>query len=343
MVTQNKKTILIATGLYPPDVGGPSYYAKNLKESFDSLGFKTKICVYGLEKKIPIGLRHFYYFFRVLLMMPGVDYLVALDTFSVGLPVVSVAKILKKRVIIRTGGDFLWETYVNRTKEFITLSSFYAQAKAFRLKEKLIFNLTKWTLKNSWRIVFSTDWQRQIWRVAYGLDLAQTTIIENSFEIKTGAIVNKNDGAKKFLWAGREIFLKNLNLLKTSFMQAQKQKSDLKLELVSGLPQAALFDKIKEVDALVVPSLSEISPNLILEGLSWGKPFILTKENGLAQRFVPCGLLIDPLSESDLTAAILRLAQPEVYETCCLAISNLNFTQTYLDIGREFINLLKQE
>ena len=53
--------ILIATGIYPPDIGGPATYSKLLKEELSKRGLKVDILTYGpagISRKIPKGLRH---------------------------------------------------------------------------------------------------------------------------------------------------------------------------------------------------------------------------------------------------------------------------------------------
>ena len=72
--------ILIATGIYPPDIGGPAKYAKSLRDEFAKLGHKVKIVKYRIEKKLPIGIRHCLYFLRVVLNLPKTDLIIALDT-----------------------------------------------------------------------------------------------------------------------------------------------------------------------------------------------------------------------------------------------------------------------
>ena len=131
--------ILITTGIYPPDVGGPATYAKNLKEEWEKIGYRVKVVFFGLEKKLPTGLRHLYYFFRLLPEITTVNFILILDTFSVGLPALAAAKIFRKKTILRTGGDFLWEQYVQNHQADIILSDFYTQHPKLNFKEKVIF------------------------------------------------------------------------------------------------------------------------------------------------------------------------------------------------------------
>ena len=161
---ENKKLkILITTGIYPPKIGGPAQYAQNIKEEFEKIGHAISVKTYGVEDKLPTGLRHIFFFFKIIPKLLSADAVFILDTLSVGLPTVMACRVFGKKGIIRTGGDFLWEQYVERTKKNILLRNFYQTENSnFSFREKIIFRLTKWTLDNASKIVFSTEWQRDI-------------------------------------------------------------------------------------------------------------------------------------------------------------------------------------
>ena len=80
--------IVIATGLFPPDVGGPAQYAKHLFDEFEKQGHRVKVLSYAHEHSLPQGIRHVFYLIRLFSVLRGVDVIFALDTFSVGLPAV---------------------------------------------------------------------------------------------------------------------------------------------------------------------------------------------------------------------------------------------------------------
>ncbi len=42
---------------------------------------------------------------------------VALDTYSVAFPAVLAAMLFRKKLVLRVGGDFLWEQYLERVKK----------------------------------------------------------------------------------------------------------------------------------------------------------------------------------------------------------------------------------
>jgi len=152
--------ILICSGIYPPDIGGPAQYAQNLFEEFGKQDHSVWVSTYNFEKKLPTGLRHAFFFCKSFIRAAKSDFIIALDTFSVGLPTVILGKLLRKKVLLRVGGDFLWETYTARGGR-LGLKDFYQSMPVLTIKEKIIYGLFNFILKNSY-VVFTTNWQKQI-------------------------------------------------------------------------------------------------------------------------------------------------------------------------------------
>src|SRR3989338_5444786 len=160
--------ILIATGIYPPDIGGPAQYAHSVEEAWKKEGHSVEVLSFRLERKLPTGIRHIYYFFRVLFSLGGVDFVFSPDTFSAALPALLAAKLSGKKLIVRTGGDFLWEQYVERTGDLVLLRDFYkTRVSKFTRKERIVFFLLRLLFRHAHAIIFSTAWQRDIFEKPY--------------------------------------------------------------------------------------------------------------------------------------------------------------------------------
>ena len=200
--------ILIATGIYPPDIGGPAQYARGVEEAWKKQGHEVTVLAFSavcrtgaLSWKLPTGIRHLCYFFCVLFSLRGVDFVFSPDTFSAALPALCAAKLCGKKVIVRTGGDFLWEQYVERTGDLVLLRNFYGNTnyetdtkvrketrlKRLSMKEWLVFRLVRFLFRNADAIIFSTAWQRNIFERPYRLDLKKCFIVENYYEGKAHA------------------------------------------------------------------------------------------------------------------------------------------------------------
>lgn len=162
--------ILITTGLSSGDMGGPAQYGFRLKEEFEKLGHKVKIAQYSsIESAL----------FKILPKVLWSDKIIALDTFSVGVPSVLVAKLFGREVTVRIGGDFLWESYVQRTGERISLRQFNANIPSLNFKEKCIFYFTRLLTRVAPNLAFNTEWQRDIWQRTYGISHAKLSVVKN--------------------------------------------------------------------------------------------------------------------------------------------------------------------
>ncbi|MEK9176734.1 MAG: glycosyltransferase family 4 protein [Patescibacteria group bacterium] len=106
--------VLIATGLYPPDIGGPATYSKFLMEHLPAHGVAVELLPFREVRKYPPLVRHLLFFFKVLARGRSADVLYAQDTFSVGLPTALANLILRKRLFVRVPGDHAWEQGVRR-------------------------------------------------------------------------------------------------------------------------------------------------------------------------------------------------------------------------------------
>ena len=74
----SKKTrILVATGIYPPDIGGPAKYAKKIADEFALRGISVRVISYGVERRLPIGVRHFFYFLKLIFRIRKVDLIIS--------------------------------------------------------------------------------------------------------------------------------------------------------------------------------------------------------------------------------------------------------------------------
>lgn len=327
--------IVIATGIYPPDIGGHSFYAKRLKEELEKQGHIVRLVLYGTLKKFPTGIRHFLYALKLLWNTRGIDGIIAFDTFSVAIPASVVAALTGIPTVNRAGGDFVWESYVERTHDLLPLPVFYAHRERWGLKERLSFRLIQWALSRV-HVVFSSAWMRDMWQEAYGFDSKHIHVIENAIEPRLDLIAHTR---KNFLFYTRKIALKNHEAFRRAFALAKKDHPDIELD-EGVVPHEELSRRIREGYAVVLPSISDITPNYVLESIRAGKPFLLTKYSGYAQRFGTYGVLVDPLSVEDMARGIKELADTAVYKRLTARIAAFNEVHTYADIAREYVALI---
>lgn len=325
--------ILIATPLYPPDIGGPAKYAKELHEAFDAEGHAATIVAYGsLERALPAGIRHLVYFFRLLPHVPRADAMLVLDTWSVGLPALAAAALFRKKLLVRIGGDILWESYVERTGEPVLLSEFYETPRELSFKERLMRAGGRLLARHA-ALLFTTEWQRDIWMQPYELSAARTRVVENEYpEPQKG----KTAKGKVFVAAGRDIALKNKKALHEALTLAKQAHPDIRLD-ERALPPEKHQKRIAECYAVIVPSLSEVNSNTVIEGASAGKPFIMTADSGGRSRLAGAGLYVDTRDPRAVAEAIDALLDPIVYAAYADATRRIR-PHSWKDIATEIIS-----
>lgn len=328
--------ILITTGIYPPEIGGPAQYAKNLKDEWIKQGHNVSVRIFGKFQKYPWGLRHVIFFFYIIPSVIQSDHIVALDAFSAG--VVTVAsKLFSKKIVFRTGGDMLWELYTERTGDAVLLKDFYlTRLSKLSLKEKLIFHLMKWTLRNLSAIVWSTEWQKNIFMKPYGLENQKHFIVENYYGPKE-ADIEPDLRSRTFIASGRDIKLKNIATLKHVFNNIKSKVPENIDLLTSAVDFPRFIEKVKDSYVVIVVSLSEISPNMILDAIRYNRPFICTKEVGIFDRIKNAGIFIDPLDGEEIERAVLCLLEKDEYEKAKQKVREFSFIHTWKEIANEFV------
>ena len=336
VIMSSVKNIVIATPIYSPDIGGPATYAKELFESFTSQGYKVSIVSFGRLKRLPRGISNFCYFFKLLYFSIFADYIIALDIFSVGLPAVVCHFICGNKVVLRVGGDFLWEKFVNRTGNKVLLSEFYLLERKLSFSEKIIFILSKLTISLSQAVIFSTVWQKEIMQKPYDINQKKIKIIENYFP-KT-SFISRSYNKKIILSPSRNNVIKNKVMIDSVCRRLSRQIPDLEYD-DRQVSAEVLREKFSEAYILIVGSLSEVSPNIVCEALKYGLPAILTVDNGLKSRLGDMTVFIDPLSPNSLEEGILSLLDPSFYASCLEAMKNNQYSHSWNEIAQEFIDL----
>src|SRR3989344_600756 len=331
--------VLIATGIYPPQIGGPAKYAGNLAREFGAMGHRVSVSAYGpVERALPFGLRHAFYFLRLLPRFFGADAVLALDTVSVGLPAILCVRLFGKRIVVRPGGDFLWESYVERTGNLVPLPLFYTKAKTLSVKEQLLFRVQRFVLRHASVVAFNTPWLRDIWRHIYELDISKTCIIQN-YCVKEAASA-PTPVKKVFLASGRALKLKNTSGLREAFALVRERQEDISLDDMPSSPDEFL-KRLRECYAVVVASISEVSPNVIFEAVSLGKLFIVTEHSGLPKDLKRAGIEIDPLNIESMSTALLFLSDDAEYAKRKALVSALSCNHGWQEIAKEFIRLFE--
>jgi len=346
--------ILIATSIYPPDIGGSAQYARNLYQTWRDQGHEVIVASYGWERAAPPGLRHLLYFTKILRKGWNADLVLVLDTWTAAVPTMVACKLMNKRYILRTSSDFLWERYVERTGDMVPFRDFYGTRLGHLSdREKILFVAAQKVLRNAAKVIFSTEWQRDIFEKAYDLDPAKNAIVENFCGKKTEPVVPESRvfiGGTRFLtWKNQEILDEAFELAKQALAHNasdQELKNELKQAILTDIEldtSKATYDtfmgRMRRSWAVILVSLSEMSPNIIFDAVSAGVPFILTKENGIADRVRSAAIFVDPLNKKEIAEKIVWLSDPKNRAEQAEKVRQISFTHSWKEIADEIIKI----
>ncbi|PIR53728.1 hypothetical protein COU75_04415 [Candidatus Peregrinibacteria bacterium CG10_big_fil_rev_8_21_14_0_10_42_8] len=352
--------IILATGIYPPQIGGPATYTKELAAQLSKAGYDITVVTYGemveskdwkvesVSKFIPL-IRWWWYSQKLREVGADADVVYAFSSISCGIPLV-LSGIKKPKRVLRLGGDFLWERYTDfgGTK---SLRSFYESP--FILGKWMM----TWLLRRFDHIVFSTEFQQELYEKHYK-KLPRHSVIENALEVESGKwkveSITSPHTPFRLLFMGRTVQFKNIPAL----IDAVAQMPDCFLTIVGegplddmlrkkvehlGLHTRIQFsvsvsgaekrDMFASHDLLVLPSLTDISPNTALEARSWGLPVFLTKETGLSEDLRQGMTLADMTSPKDIVSAIdaVRKDYPSLRTACNIPLKERSWTMVAED------------
>ena len=111
------------------------------------------------------------------------------------------------------------------------------------------------------------------------------------------------------------------------------------IQIMSKMGQEKLFEYIQSSTFGIGPALTEFNPNFILECLSFGKPVLLSRGNGLTAQ-LPEEFLFDPKSAQELERKMSQFFDEEFCKKARETIAGLNLNQTWESVINAHIGLL---
>ena len=216
--SQNSRLkILITTGIFPPDIGGPASYsrvvAKKLSEVFDitlityswawkdsqdkDLPFK----VVRVWKKIPKFLRHLFFLIKVFSEAKNSDLVFSMNAVSSGIPSLIASRILKKKFFLKIVGDYAWEIAVNKNKTSLMLDDFQKVKKRGWIA--ILDSFQTWVCKNAEAVIVPSEYLAKIVK-GWGVPQEKITVIYNGIDFRP-SLLNKEEARKKIGISGNII------------------------------------------------------------------------------------------------------------------------------------------
>jgi glycosyltransferase involved in cell wall biosynthesis len=234
--------ILLATGLFPPEIGGPATYSKLLADEFPKRGISVDVLSFREVRKYPKVVRHIIFLGKCLVRGRSVDIIYAQDPVSVGFPSLMASKMLRKPFVVRIAGDYAWEQAVQRHGVTDSIDDF--QNKKYGTSTEFLRKIQRFVARHAHKVItpshyFQTlvsGWleeQSQVVTIYNGIDLSEVAGIGGAPYVP-GTLVS----------AGRLVTWKGFEAL----VELMKQLPEWKLTIVGeGPEEVQLKRKVREL------------------------------------------------------------------------------------------------
>lgn len=321
--------LVIATPLYPPEIGGPATYAKLLKEGLPAKGIEVELVKFSDVRHLPKLIRHYAYYRRVLRAAQSADIVLALDPVSVGLPAMKAAQKLQKPFVVKIVGDYAWEQGQQRFGITATLDEFVVTKKApFRVS--VLRRIQARVARSATRVIVPSEYLKNI-VTAWGVPREHVHVIYNAVPprdlgtvpeavaslprplvVSAGRLVPwKHVGGVIDAVAG--IFGASLVVVgdgpeRTALARHAGEKLPGRAVLTGSLSHKDTLAVMKSADVFVLNSSYEGLSHLLIEALSLGVPTIATNVGGNPEVITDKedGFLVSPEDPRVLANALAR-------------------------------------
>lgn len=332
--------LLIATGLYPPDIGGPATYSKIIHDELTARGHAVRVVSFGSVRSFPKGIRHVFYFSNLLVRAIGVDTIYAQDPVSVGLPAMVAAKILRKKFVVKIVGDYAWEQGVLRFGISEPLDEFSKKKNTYPAFIKMLKKIETYVTNSAHKIIVPSAYLKTIVS-NWGVQPEKISIIYNSFtppkeipdeEEKNNEILIVSAG-RLVPWKGfQELvsFIPNIVALNENIrlviagdgplreelvQQINNNMLNRYVRLVGKLSQDELYKLILRSKVFVFNTKYEGLSHQLLEVMYLKTPIITTAIGGnteLIENNVS-GVLVEPDNKEEIVSAIQKIISDESF------------------------------
>lgn len=335
--------VLIATGLFPPEGGGPATYSKTLLDELPKHGFEVTVLPYSTVRSYPKFLRHTAYFFSLLRLSIQVkpEVIYAQDPLSVGLPAFLVALITRKKFLIKIVGDYAWEQASQRFGYEDTIESF--QEATLPMVPSCMRTLQRFVARHALRVVVPSKYLGRIVGM-WGVPKKNIVVIYNGVAPEEVGLKQVIRGllrykGKLIISTGRLVPWKGFEALIRAHAKLRNTFEELSLLIVGSGPdqqklealatELGVFDSViftgnvergvalrymRAADVFVLNTEYEGFSHVLLEASTVGVPIVTTRVGGNPELIEDNinGYLVKPNDEAMLTHRIEKLlSSPE--------------------------------
>jgi len=289
------KRILILTGVFLKDVGGPPTLLKALNKELIEYGYKITVLTFGSRSEAkgypysiktvsnnwPSFLKSFIYLIKGLILGLRSDIIYNQDLYTPGFTGLIIKKILKKKLVTRFVGDSAWEIALNKGETTDDIMDFQIN-KYSRLIERRKKTRKK-ILENSDKVIVVSYFLKKL-AMKIGVSEDRIKVIYNSIDFLDTKNNLKVDLKKELNITGKIILTnarltpwKGVDMLIKIMPQLIKKYENIKFIIISEGPERKNLEKLT-IDLDVeehVFFVGKVSRELVVEYLKISDIFVL--------------------------------------------------------------------
>ena len=326
--------LVIATPLYPPEIGGPATYAKLLENGLPAKGIEIELVKFSDVRRLPKLIRNYVYYRRVRRAARNADVVLALDPVSVGLPALRAAKKVGKPFLVKIGGDYAWEQGQQRFGGPEELDEF-VKTERVPFPVRLFRKVQAHVARSAMKVVVPSDYLKSI-VTTWGIPGGKIEVIYNAVPLEELGRVPEAVAAlpRPFVvTAGRLVPWKHIDgvidavasvpdaslvivgdgPLRVALARRAREQLPGRAVLTGLLSHKDTLAAIASADAFVLNSSYEGLSHLLIEALALGVPVIATKVGGNPEVITDGenGLLVPANDTPALAHALTRVLNDE--------------------------------
>jgi glycosyltransferase involved in cell wall biosynthesis len=326
--------ILVATGIYPPEIGGPATYTVLLEKELPKYGYTVSALPFAVSRNLPKLVRHVDYAFKLWKRAGEADVIFAQDVASVGLPALIVARLRRKVFFVRVPGDYAWEQSVQRYGVTENIDDF--QKKSYGLKVGTLRFIQTVVTKYADKVITPSDYFRELVS-GWGVPKEKISTIYNGVDLDVVPAIVERPQAFTIVSAGRLVPWKGFEALieiikansnwhlvilgdgpeRERYQKLIQQYSlENRILLKGSVPRPEIFGWCKAADAFVLNTEFESFSYQIVEAMSVGAAIVTTNVGSIPELITPDveGVLCAPNDIVGITAAVKSIEDnPEAW------------------------------
>lgn len=337
--------ILLATPIYPPEIGGPATYIKELCERLHDqhdisvIAYTSiqnplpKTTLFAISKYQPLPKRLLKFTLKLMKIAKGFDVVYVQNAMAAGLPVAIACTILRVPFVLKFVGDEAWERATQNKLTEKKLEDFLQNPEG-GLKIKMMMKIQGFVLRRAAVVTTPSAYLSEEIIKTYGVRKERTVVNYNASENSEIVPFEAQRVPHQIITTARLVVWKGVDGILRALAILKKKIPDIKLIVAGDGPELENLQKLaqelnvsddvvfkgnvsraetwqlrKKSSVYVLNSTYEGLPHVVLTSFAAAIPIVATNISGTNEAVYheDTGLLVNPGDDQALADALLRL------------------------------------